>query len=142
MKEEHADILISGREEDYGKIRAKAYDLVCNGYEIAGGSIRIFRNEVQSAMFKALKISPEDAEKKFGYFLEALNYGTPPHGGIAWGLDRVAMILCNTEAIRDVIAFPKTAKASCMMSEAPTQVDRSQLLELGLSLLRGPEKEL
>ncbi len=142
MKEEHADILISGREEDYGKIRAKAYDLVCNGYEIAGGSIRIFRNEVQSAMFKALQISPEDAEKKFGYFLEALNYGTPPHGGIAWGLDRVAMILCNTEAIRDVIAFPKTSKASCMMSEAPTQVDRSQLLELGLSLLRAPEKDL
>jgi aspartyl-tRNA synthetase len=136
MKEEHADILISGREEDYGKIRAKAYDLVCNGYEIAGGSIRIFRNEVQSAMFKALRISPEEADMKFGYFLEALNYGTPPHGGIAWGLDRVAMILCNTEAIRDVIAFPKTSKATCMMSEAPTPVDRSQLLELGLSLLR------
>jgi aspartyl-tRNA synthetase len=140
MKEEHADILITGREEDYGKIRAKAYDLVCNGYEIAGGSIRIFRNEVQSAMFKALRISPEEAEMKFGYFLEALNYGTPPHGGIAWGLDRVAMILCNTEAIRDVIAFPKTSKATCMMSEAPTPVDRSQLLELGLSLLRPNEK--
>jgi aspartyl-tRNA synthetase len=124
--------LIEGREENYGSVLAKAYDLVCNGHEIGGGSVRIHRSELQSAMFKALGFSPEDAKAKFGFFLEALQFGTPPHAGIAWGVDRLAMILCNTDAIRDVIAFPKTAKATDLMSEAPTPVTREQLLELGI----------
>ena len=85
-------------------------------------------------MFKNLGLSPEDAKTKFGYFIEALSYGTPPHGGIAWGVDRLIMILCNTDAIRDVIAFPKTSKAQCLMSESPSAVDRHQLLELGIRL--------
>lgn len=128
------DAFVSGDEKLLPKVKAKAYDFVCNGYEIAGGSIRIHRQEVQEAMFNALGISPEERKLKFGFFLEALKYGTPPHGGIAFGVDRMAMILCNTEAIREVIAFPKTAKASCLMSEAPSPVAREQLLELGIRL--------
>lgn len=133
-KDEHVQYLQKGDNESLGKALAKAYDLVCNGYEIAGGSIRIHNSEVQSLMFKSLGLSPEDAKTKFGYFIEALTYGTPPHGGIAWGVDRLIMILCNTDAIRDVIAFPKTAKAQCLMSESPSVVDRHQLLELGIRL--------
>ncbi|MBK9292920.1 MAG: aspartate--tRNA ligase [Oligoflexia bacterium] len=124
------EAFLSQDPEKLIKVKAKAYDLVCNGYEIAGGSIRIHQEAVQDAMFKALKISPEEAKLKFGFFLEALSYGTPPHGGIAWGVDRVVMILCGTEAIREVIAFPKTQKASCQMSETPSVVDRDQLAEL------------
>ncbi len=133
-KDEHVESLRSGDNESLGKALAKAYDLVCNGYEIAGGSIRIHNSDVQSLMFKSLGLSDEDAKTKFGYFIEALSYGTPPHGGIAWGVDRLIMILCNTDAIRDVIAFPKTAKAQCLMSESPSTVDRHQLLELGIRL--------
>lgn len=133
-KDEHVQSLQSGDNESLGKALAKAYDLVCNGYEIAGGSIRIHNSDVQSLMFKSLGLSAEDAKTKFGYFIEALSYGTPPHGGIAWGVDRLIMILCNTDAIRDVIAFPKTAKAQCLMSESPSAVDRHQLLELGIRL--------
>ena len=121
---------------------AKAYDLVCNGYEIAGGSIRIYRNEIQSAMFKLLGMTPEETQAKFGFFLEALKYGTPPHGGIAWGMDRLVMILCNTEAIREVIAFPKTAKATCLMSDCPSEVTRDQLTEVGVKLSPLAEKAL
>lgn len=121
---------LSQDPEKLAAVKAKAYDLVCNGYEIAGGSIRIHREETQSAMFKALRISPEEAKLKFGFFLEALSYGTPPHGGIAWGVDRAVMILAGTDAIREVIAFPKTQKASCQMSETPSTVDRDQLAEL------------
>jgi aspartyl-tRNA synthetase len=133
-KDEHAEILLQGQESRYGELKAKAYDLVCNGYEIAGGSIRIFRDEVQQAMFKTLGMSNEETQLKFGYFLEALKYGTPPHGGIAWGMDRLVMILCGTDAIREVIAFPKTSKASCLMSESPSEVSREQLVEVGIRL--------
>tara|TARA_B100001248_G_C27398316_1_gene467540 strand:+ start:164 stop:1951 length:1788 start_codon:yes stop_codon:yes gene_type:complete len=136
VKEEFLEDMLNDREENFPNLRAKAYDLVCNGYEIAGGSIRIHQNEVQAAMFRALRISEEEAKQRFGFFLEALHYGTPPHGGIAWGLDRVAMILCDTDAIRDVIAFPKTAKAYDAMSESPAPVDRAQLLELGITTLK------
>jgi aspartyl-tRNA synthetase len=121
-------------ESRFGDMLAKAYDLVCNGYEIGGGSIRIHRSDVQAAMFKSLGLTQEEAKEKFGFFMEALQYGTPPHGGIAWGVDRLVMILANTEAIRDVIAFPKTAKASDLMADAPNSVSRDQLIELGIRL--------
>lgn len=126
--------LLNQESDKLGNLKAKAYDLVCNGYEIAGGSIRIFRSEVQAAMFKVLGMSEEETQIKFGYFLDALKYGTPPHGGIAWGMDRLSMIITGTEAIREVIAFPKTARASCLMSEAPSSVDTHQLIELGIRL--------
>lgn len=141
-KDEHADILLRNEESKYGQLLAKAYDLVCNGYEIAGGSIRIYRNEVQQAMFKTLGMTPEDTKKKFGFFLEALSYGTPPHGGIAWGMDRLIMILCGTDAIREVIAFPKTAKATDLMADTPSEVNRDQLNEVGVKLSPLAEKHL
>jgi aspartyl-tRNA synthetase len=128
------DDLKNGNEKVFGEMLAKAYDLVCNGYEIGGGSVRIHRSDIQAAMFKSLGFSLEDAKDKFGFFMDALQYGTPPHAGIAWGVDRLTMILANTEAIRDVIAFPKTAKATDLMSEAPNSVSRDQLIELGIRL--------
>jgi aspartyl-tRNA synthetase len=139
---QHIDILLNNEESKYGGLLAKAYDLVCNGYEIGGGSIRIYRNEVQQAMFKTLGMSPEETKHKFGFFLEALKYGTPPHGGIAWGVDRLVMILCGTEAIREVIAFPKTAKATDLMADAPSEVNRDQLNEVGIKLTQQAEKNL
>ena len=119
-----------------GKVRSLAYDLVLNGLEIGGGSIRIHDPEVQSKIFELLNISAEEAEQRFGFFLEALRYGTPPHGGIALGLDRLVMLLIEGQSLRDVIAFPKTQKGTCLMTESPGPVDEDQLEELHLDIVR------
>jgi len=125
---------IEGKNLD--AIEASAYDLVLNGVEIGGGSLRIYRSDVQAAMFRLLGLTPDEAREKFGFFLDALQYGTPPHGGIAFGVDRLAMILCGASAIRDVMAFPKTQKGSCLMSDSPSPVSPAQLQELHVSVTR------
>jgi aspartyl-tRNA synthetase len=121
-------------ETDPGRVRAKAYDLVMDGWEVGGGSIRIHRRERQQAMFRALGIGPEEAEEKFGHLLEAFEYGAPPHGGIATGIDRTAAILAGTGSIREVIAFPKTASATDLMFRSPSEISPAQLRELHLAV--------
>jgi len=121
-------------------VRAKAYDLVLNGVELGGGSIRIFNSELQQNMFKALGFTKEEADEKFGFLMEAFKYGTPPHGGIAFGLDRIVMLLTGSESIREVIAFPKTQNASCLMTDAPAVADPKQLEELNIALVELEEK--
>jgi aspartyl-tRNA synthetase len=125
-KDGHEDFL--GTEP--GKALAKAYDMVLNGSEIGGGSVRIFRQELQSTVFELLGIDAEEARRKFGFLLDALKYGAPPHGGIAFGLDRLAMLMSGADSIRDVIAFPKTQTAACPLTDAPTDVSEKQLREL------------
>jgi aspartyl-tRNA synthetase len=126
---------VGGETELFGQIRAKAYDAVINGVEVAGGSIRIHRRDVQSLVFKALGMTEEKARARFGFFLDALSYGTPPHGGIASGIERTLMVLVPTENIRDVMAFPKTASAQDLMIDAPGEVDERQLKELHLQVV-------
>ena len=129
-KDEHLQFL----ESDPGKCLAKAYDLALNGSEIGGGSVRIHKEEVQSQVFRALNIGAEEAQLKFGFLLDALQYGAPPHGGLAFGLDRIVAMMTGAESIRDVIAFPKTQRAACLMTNAPNAVDEKQLRELHIRL--------
>ena len=129
-KDEHLQFL----ETDPGRCLAKAYDLALNGWEIGGGSVRIHKEEVQSQVFRALKIDAEEAQLKFGFLLDALQYGAPPHGGLAFGLDRIVTMMTGAESIRDVIAFPKTQRAQCLLTQAPSPVDEKQLRELHIRL--------
>ena len=127
-------------ESDPGSVRAKAYDLALNGWEIGGGSVRIHREEVQRRVFAVLGIGEEEARAKFGFLLDALKYGAPPHGGLAFGLDRIVAMMARAESIRDVIAFPKTQRAQCLLTHAPSPVDEKQLRELHIRLRIEPEK--
>ncbi len=129
-KDEHIDLLAT----DPGRCIAKAYDMVMNGWELGGGSVRIHREEIQRKVFAALAIDADEAQQKFGFLLEALQYGAPPHGGIAFGLDRVVTMMAGADSIRDVIAFPKTQRAQCLLTQAPSEVDERQLRELHIRL--------
>lgn len=125
---------VDGLETDPGNVKAQAYDLVLNGFELGGGSLRIYQRDVQEKMFKALGFTTEESREQFGFLLDAFEYGTPPHGGIAFGLDRIVMLLSGSTNLRDTIAFPKTASASDLLTEAPSIVDSTQLTELGISI--------
>jgi len=125
-------------DSDPGAIRAQAYDLVLNGYEVGGGSMRIYKRDVQEKMFKALGFTMEEAREKFGFLLDAFEYGTPPHGGIAFGFDRLIMLLAGRTNLRETIAFPKTANATDPMMDAPSRVEREQLAELHIRTVPKP----
>lgn len=128
-------------DSDPGRVRAKAYDIVLNGNEIGGGSVRIFQDDIQEKMFEVLGFTKEEAYKRFGFLLDAFKYGVPPHAGLAYGLDRLVMLMAKEDSIRDVIAFPKVKDASCLMSEAPDVVDPKQLEELGIAVVAKSEQE-
>ena len=136
-KDGHEDFL----ESDPSKALAKAYDLVLKGWEIGGGSIRINRSELQKKVFKALKLGEEEIQTKFGFLVDALRYGAPPHGGLAFGLDRLVTIMAGASSIRDVIAFPKTQRAQCLLTQAPSEVDEKQLRELHIRLRKKAEEQ-
>ena len=127
-------------EKDPGDVRSLGYDIVMNGYELGGGSIRIHNSELQSKVFDLLGIGKQEADEKFGFLLDAFKYGAPPHGGIAFGFDRIVMLLANCSQIRDVIAFPKTTSAMSLMDQSPSSVDENQLKELGLRVIDEDKK--
>lgn len=134
-KDEDMELYYSNDKSKVKDVKAYAYDIVCNGYEIGGGSMRIFDNKQQSRMFELLGFTPEDAQHQFGFFIEALKYGTPPHAGMAFGMDRIVMLLAKTDSIRDVIAFPKTASATDLMASSPSKPNPAQTKELGFKWL-------
>jgi aspartyl-tRNA synthetase len=139
-RQEDVPLLQTGRPEDLAAVKARAYDLVLNGNEIAGGSLRIFEREVQARVFSALGLSVDDFRQKFGFLLDAFKYGPPPHGGIAFGVDRLSMLMCGADSLRDVIAFPKTQKGTDLMTDAPTLVSDSQLEEVFLRSIATPDR--
>ena len=138
IKEEDMDMFLAGEMD---AVRTNSYDLVLNGSEIGGGSIRIFNPEIQKIVFEKLGLTPEQAKEKFGFFVDAFKFGAPPHGGLAFGIDRWLMVMLKETSIRDVIPFPKTNKGQCLMTEAPNRVDIDQLEELYLETTYNPDMD-